>query len=788
MLVIAFASWALPAAAHTADSTLAATARQRALQRAWSHELSHGGKTVSPLKRVVNLLKKMKAELDAESNKDSEMYDKMVCWCETNEKEKTKAIADAEAKDLDLTAEIEERSAEVGELATTIEALKKQIAEDTASLKTATALREKAARRFTETETDLVQTITNLRNAVGVLAKHQGGSLLQLSAPVVSGLRVVLRNVAMKYAELHGSPGVGSGHVELALLSIRSETQGKRAAAIEHALLGALDVKGESLPDSLPFEFAEQVVARSAGSVRTQLHANGGSFLQAYEQQPRDAAYKSYSARSGGIYGVMTQMLEEFEAQLSTAQKEEVQAREDFAALKKAKSEQIEIAKERLDDIEGGASENLKALSDAKEDLAMTRKQRSLDVEFLRNLKVTCNDLDKDWERRSATRSAEIQAVSETLAILSEDDSREMVEKSVTLLQEHASQGMKTGAAARRSKAAALLRRAAQAPDLEVDDLLDTWHGLQGASTVGVARGPKAQLSTARGPKAQLSTLALTVQLDSFTKIKQMIDTMVAELKKQQQDEVKFKAYCTKEFNANEKAVYAKNQEKKDIGAKLEKLAILMAKLAEDIAKAKKQIADTQVEIKKASENREGENAEFQTTVADQRATQVILKKALMRLKDFYKKSKGNKLVLDQQEPPVKFNKYKKNSGASPVMGLIEQIVEDSKKLVSEATSAEYKAQKDYEKFVTDSNGLIKELSEAVEAKTMAAATAKGESAEAKGDHESAIGELESLAAYEADLHGECDFVLKNFDIRQKARLQEMEAIQAAKGILSGAN
>jgi len=44
-----------------------------------------------------------------------------------------------------------------------------------------------------------------------------------------------------------------------------------------------------------------------------------------------------------------------------------------------------------------------------------------------------------------------------------------------------------------------------------------------------------------------------------------------------------------------------------------------------------------------------------------------------------------------------------------------------------------------------------------------------------------------SLAQYEADLHEQCDFVLKNFDIRQKARLQEMEAVQAAKAILSGA-
>merc|ERR1719410_153899 len=195
------------------------------------------------------------------------------------------------------------------------------------------------------------------------------------------------------------------------------------------------------MPNSLPLKFAELVVEKSAARSSGQ----AGSFLQAGVHQPRDAAYKGYNAASGGIYGIMTQMLEEFEAQLVTAQKNEKQAASDFAALKEAKSEQIAVGKEKLDDIEGGASENLKALSDAKEDLAMTRKQRTIDVEFLRNLKGQCNDLDKEWEQRSATRAAEIEAVSETIVILSEDDSREMVEKSVSLVQEHMSQRMTTG-------------------------------------------------------------------------------------------------------------------------------------------------------------------------------------------------------------------------------------------------------------------------------------------------------------------------------------------------------
>merc|ERR1719464_629580 len=248
------------------------------------------------------------------------------------------------------------------------------------------------------------------------------------------------------------------------------------------------------------------------------------------------------------------------------------------------------------------------------------------------------------------------------------------------------------------------------------------------------------------------------------------------------------KAYCTKEFSANEKATFAKEVTKKDLRARIASLEALSEELSRDIAESKRQIAATAAEVKKASRERESQNAEFQTTVADQRATQSILNKALLRLKDFYTKGIGKKVLLqDGQTPPVKFNAYKTNAGSSPVMGLIEQIIEDSKKLESEATASEYQAQADYEKFVKDSNGLIEQLSEAITAKTKAKAAAGQDTAEANGNLDSTEEELESLAAYEADLHSQCDFVLKNFGIRQKARLQEMEAIQSAKLILSGA-
>ena len=47
--------------------------------------------------------------------------------------------------------------------------------------------------------------------------------------------------------------------------------------------------------------------------------------------------------------------------------------------------------------------------------------------------------------------------------------------------------------------------------------------------------------------------------------------------------------------------------------------------------------------------------------------------------------------------------------------------------------------------------------------------------------------ELEQLSTYNAELHQSCDYVLKNFDVRQTARSEEMEALKQAKAILSGA-
>merc|ERR1719253_1791967 len=90
--------------------------------------------------------------------------------------------------------------------------------------------------------------------------------------------------------------------------------------------------------------------------------------------------------------------------------------------------------------------------------------------------------------------------------------------------------------------------------------------------------------------------------------------------------------------------------------------------LTKAIDTLKSEIAEMQVQLKRAGEDREKQNKEFQQTVADQRATQKLLQAALGVLQDFYGKKAAAALLQSKQPagppPPPGFEAYKKNAAA----------------------------------------------------------------------------------------------------------------------------
>merc|ERR1719230_843778 len=184
---------------------------------------------------------------------------------------------------------------------------------------------------------------------------------------------------------------------------------------------------------------------------------------------------------------------------------------------------------------------------------------------------------------------------------------------------------------------------------------------------------------------------------------------------------------------------------------------------------------------------------EFQMTVADQRATQKLLTAALNILKGFYDKAalvqkQSSAKQVTGQAPPPGFKSYEKNAASGGVMGMMSGIINDAKAMEAEAIRGEEDAQKTYESFVMDTNMSIDEKTKDIVSKTEAKAKAEEDKVEAQKERDAVLGELEQLANENADLHKSCDFTLKNFELRQTAREEEIEALKQSIAMFSGAS
>merc|ERR1719388_598904 len=149
----------------------------------------------------------------------------------------------------------------------------------------------------------------------------------------------------------------------------------------------------------------------------------------------------------------------------------------------------------------------------------------------------------------------------------------------------------------------------------------------------------------------------------------------------------------------NERTTEMKTRDRDDLTAKIEDLTATIDALTQAIEQLKAEIAEMQVQLKRAGEDREKENKEFQTTVADQRATQKLLQQALAVLKGFYEKKAAAAVFLQKQEPagpppPPGFSAYKKNAAAGGVLGMLQQIINDAKAMEAETIRSEEDAQK----------------------------------------------------------------------------------------------
>jgi len=635
-----------------------------------------------PVSKVISILKEMLKTLEKEQEEDEEIYDKLACWCATNDREKTKAIEEAEARITSLEAAIEEDTAASAQLNTEIKNGEQEVAKNQKALDEATAIREKELADFNEEEKEMLQALSALKQAVIVLSKHHGGAasaFLQVPSSHMIGVAATLQHLTQEHAEL--------------LRGVLTHSE-RRAVA---------------------------------------------SFVQF-------ASKEGYAPQSGEIFGILEQMKETFEKDLGDTQKSEAANQKAYEEVKAAKLEQINAGQAQVDKKTQELADTDERLAHSKQDIEDTKNSLSADEKFLMDLKERCKMTDSEWELRQKTRALEMEAVSKALAVLSSDEVHNLFTRTFNPSLAQLRSGAHSG---RREQASLLLSRAA---------------------------------SKLHSPR--LSTLALRVKLDAFTRVKKAIDDMVAALLEEKAAEIKHKDFCVKELDENQMETEKKEREKQELVALIDTLESTIKDLTDALDTLKAEIADLTTQIKMAGEDREKENMEFQKVLGDQRETQKVLAAAQAALASFYGEAK---LLQQGPAPPAGFDEYKKSASSAGVMDLIKNIITDAKAMEAETTRDEEDAQKAYEDFVKTSNDSIEAKKREITSKTAEKAKAEADLVEAKDSRNKVVLELEQLSNMNAQLHSSCDFILKNFDLRQTARDEEVQALRQAKDILSGA-
>jgi len=481
------------------------------------------------------------------------------------------------------------------------------------------------------------------------------------------------------------------------------------------------------------------------------------------------SAGQGYTPQSGQITGILKQMTDTMVQNLADATTAENTAISDFDALVAAKTKEIDACTAAIEQKTTRIGELGVSIVQMKEDLDDTGKALVEDKQFLQDMDKNCATKQAEWDEISKMRAEEMKAIAETITLLNDDDALELFKKTLP--------------------AASLVQVVASSKQLR----------LKALSVVRQVR------RTGLGNKAALDliTLALTGKKVNFDKVLKMIDDLVATLGKEQSDDNNKKEYCEKQFDFTEDKKKSLKHSLSDLETAISQATDGIATTTDELKSLAASIAALDKEVAEAAANRKEENSDYTTLMAGDTAAKELLGMAKNRLNKFYNPKlyqppaaalvqihahKANKKAAPAP-PPEAVAPYAKKAGMSGgVIAMVDSIVADLDKEMTEAKATEQNAQADYETFVSDSAEERAQAVKTVGHKESVKADLETALANAKSDEGTTFKELMATEEYESSLHGDCDFLLSNFDMRKAAREGEVDSLKKAKSVLSGAD
>jgi len=326
--------------------------------------------------------------------------------------------------------------------------------------------------------------------------------------------------------------------------------------------------------------------------------------------------------------------------------------------------------------------------------------------------------------------------------------------------------------------------------------------------------------------RLNLISLALKGKKVSFDKVLKMIDEMSALLKREQVTDDDKKAYCEKMIDQTEDKVKELELSVSDLEKAVADAKESIATLGEEIEGLADGIKALDKQVAEATEARKQEHTENTETLAGDNAAKELIGFAKNRMNKFYNpklyKAPPKRQLSEAEQitvnnggtlaptaapggiagtgvgafaqvapppPPETAGAYKKNSaGSGGVIAMMDMMVADLDKEITEIEVSEKENQKEYEQFMSDSAEKRALDSKSIEDKEGVKADTEARLLKDEESKASTMKEAMATHQYLADVHGDCDWLLNNFDSRKAARAGEVDALTKAKAVLSGAD
>jgi len=487
------------------------------------------------------------------------------------------------------------------------------------------------------------------------------------------------------------------------------------------------------------------------------------------------------------IVGILKTIQEETQKDLDEMVAEEEARIKGHAELTVGKEKEIASATAMIESKTERVGVLAVKVSENTDDHEESVKTLASDQEFLANLRKGCKAQDEAIAVRKATRSEELTAIADTIKILNDDTALDLFKKTMP------------------------------SPEVALIQMHATTNAVQKRALYLINELPKSV-------PLSLIELSLKSKKVDFSKVTGLIDDLVQVLKKEQVDDDKHKAYCEKEFdNTDDKKKAAERNIASAESLKAETKGAIEA-LSAEIAALKAGIKNLDKSVTEATVQRKAEHAEYSQTAAENTASLNLIEFAKNRMQKFYnpklykapaaqEMSEEDRMysnfggevttpapsgiagtgitVLTQKgrpAPPAPVSGDYKKSNSGGVVALMDNLANDLKKEMHEAEFEEKDAQEEYEKLMEDSQKKRASDSEAITGKETAKANADESLQKTVDTLEAAQAELAAVNEAVANLHGSCDFLVKNYDVRKQARGQEIDGLGKAKATLAGAN